>query len=382
MTRYYLPLLLLLILISSKIALCQVDRHTMGFPEKYDYPGGVIVISINNTQIITVEPTMQPSKTPSNLSDIERIIESGKSPLTTLDKYRLGDLSKISALDAILRINNEELKNILLEMYRANKSITPEELKSIMSYIKSLKAQGALSPVDEILALRALIDMLEESNEYYTNYLLAEMYAVLRELEARESLTDFTRYTPPLTSQEQGGGESISLYPQFHFPQSQWSLPRPLGAFNISIEQVVTYLALFAGAAGFLFLLRVFDVKPSVIFSRVKHSVYALLSKWFMFKSTPTYITTSDLLLDMYWRSVHVVEKYTRVKLEPSNTHREYLELVRSKLAPELFEIFDEITMAYEMYRYSGSREAGELIPKHYGDLVRRIEAGINPRRG
>ncbi|MCC6054670.1 MAG: hypothetical protein LM589_05090, partial [Thermosphaera sp.] len=99
-------------------------------------------------------------------------------------------------------------------------------------------------------------------------------------------------------------------------------------------------------------------------------------------KSTPTYITTSDLLLDMYWRSVHVVEKYTRVKLEPSNTHREYLELVRSKLAPELFEIFDEITMAYEMYRYSGSREAGELIPKHYGDLVRRIEAGINPRRG
>jgi hypothetical protein len=32
----------------------------MGFPEKYDYPGGVIIISINNTQIVTVEPTMQP----------------------------------------------------------------------------------------------------------------------------------------------------------------------------------------------------------------------------------------------------------------------------------------------------------------------------------
>jgi hypothetical protein len=77
-----------------------------------------------------------------------------------------------------------------------------------------------------------------------------------------------------------------------------------------------------------------------------------------------------DSVLEAYWRSVHIVSTISGVQKADSETHREFLAKVCERLDPGVAEVFKDITLAYEVYRYGFRAEAGQRILSGFRRLL------------
>jgi hypothetical protein len=79
-----------------------------------------------------------------------------------------------------------------------------------------------------------------------------------------------------------------------------------------------------------------------------------------------------DSVLEAYWRSVHIVSTISGIQKADSETHREFLAKVCERLDPGVAEVFKDITLAYEVYRYGFRAEAGQRILSGFRRLLER----------
>ena len=382
-----IPLLLVLLTLTTiPIVTGQIDRHTLGFPDKAQLPEDVNTIMriiINNTSsgenrsLIIYSPSLE--ETPETLKDIEKLINSGKIPISTRDLNRLRDISDLGFIDAISRIENEDLKKLLQNLYTTNSTLTHNELEQLLSYLKTLKAQGKITHVDEILALRALIELFN-NNETYSRELLNNIILALRELESGKFANNLIQSIPtPQLEQSITDINEQPLLPRLSIPQLNLlpTLPQLKHPILATMPQQLIFILISSILVVIITMLlhHKTRIEISTILTNILHRAKILHYKRALL-STPSSI--SDVYLDMYWKSVNIIEALTGIKREISTTHREYLEQVRGKLRKDLLHIFANITKAYETYKYACSKNSAIQIAENYKRLVSGINVKTN----
>jgi|GEM_PF-1920304 len=386
-----LLILVLLVLFTTPVVAGQLDRHTLGFPDKAQLPEDVNVImrlvihgneSSEYMSLVIYPPILE--ETPESLKDVEKLINSGRIPLSTRDFNRLRDISDLGVIDAISRIENEDLKKLLQNLYTSNSTLTYSEIEQLLSYIKTLKAQGKITPVDEILAMRALMELLSSSDDVHTRELFNNIVLALRELESKKFASSLVESLPVLQLEQSTTNISEqSPLPRLLIPQLGLlpSLPHLKPPLLITLPQqlVLIVISSLLAVTVVLLLHSKARVEFSSIFTGILHRAKTLLHRRKIHLSTtPPISGFRDIYLDMYWNSVNIIEALTSIKREASTTHREYLEQVREKLRGELLSTFTSITKAYEAYRYACSKSTAILIAENYKKLVSSIGVKTN----
>lgn len=343
-----LALILVLALVASLSttatnALGEADRHTPGFPQ-------------------SAEGFRPPTSPPVNLSDVENaILELLKSgALSRGDAEKLKDFSSLSFQEAVERIDNSELRDNLLNL-AGKEALSPEDIEAFLNYLNSLKTSGTLSPVDELLALRALEALTSTIQNPYTSEIMLRMLSALKGLEVAKSSP-----LPALKSPQQFSAEIPAPgLPSLHLPsvalpavpQLRFSLPS-IPLTTLIIIAVCSSIAL-AALLGRKLLGRKY-ARP--IFKRLKiHRI-----------GRAPMMHIGDSVLEAYWRSVHIVSTISGIQKADSETHREFLAKVCERLDPGVAEVFKDITLAYEVYRYGFRAEAGQRILSGFRRLLER----------
>jgi hypothetical protein len=338
-----LALILVLALVASLSttatnALGEADRHTPGFPQ-------------------SAEGFRPPTSPPVNLSDVENaILELLKSgALSRGDAEKLKDFSSLSFQEAVERIDNSELRDNLLNL-AGKEALSPEDIEAFLNYLNSLKTSGTLSPVDELLALRALEALTSTIQNPYTSEIMLRMLSALKGLEVAKSSP-----LPALKSPQQFSAEIPAPgLPSLHLPfvalpaipQLRFSLPS-IPLTTLIIIAICSSIALAA-------LLGRKYARP--IFKRLKiHRI-----------GRAPVMHIGDSVLEAYWRSVHIVSTISGIQKADSETHREFLAKVCERLDPGVAEVFKDITLAYEVYRYGFRAEAGQRILSGFRRLLER----------
>jgi hypothetical protein len=338
-----LALILVLALVASLSttatnALGEADRHTPGFPQ-------------------SAEGFRPPTSPPVNLSDVENaILELLKSgALSRGDAEKLKDFSSLSFQKAVERIDNSELRYNLLNL-AGKEALSPEDIEAFLNYLNSLKTSGTLSPVDELLALRALEALTSTIQNPYTSEIMLRMLSALKGLEVAKSSP-----LPALKSPQQFSAEIPAPgLPSLHLPfvalpaipQLRFSLPS-IPLTTLIIIAICSSIALAA-------LLGRKYARP--IFKRLKiHRI-----------GRAPVMHIGDSVLEAYWRSVHIVSTISGIQKADSETHREFLAKVCERLDPGVAEVFKDITLAYEVYRYGFRAEAGQRILSGFRRLLER----------
>ncbi len=382
--KYYALLLILLLSILTPIVIGQIDRHTLGFPDKVKLPENItlhtIIISDKsgvNKSLKIYPPSVEVA--PESIEDLEKLIKSQKLPLSTRDLNRLRDIGDLSISEIISRIESEELRNLLHKLYKSNTTLTRSELESILSHLKTLKAQGKITPVDEILALRALMDLISSGDKAAAQDLLGYMTLALRELEVEKFISKLVEFTP--TQQLSLLNTTISekpLLPGMRLPQlaplpssPHLKLSQLLTLTTFSPQLLVIIASLALIIVGVVLLYREFHLSIPSIITYFVYRTRTLLHRRSLFSDSTA--LSNDLYLNMYWNSVKAVEILTGVKRNANTTHREYLKQVSDKLREDLLVAFTSITKAYEEYRYANSKRTVQLIIENYEKLVKSI---------
>ena len=338
-----LALILVLALVASLSttatnALGEADRHTPGFPQ-------------------SAEGFRPPTSPPVNLSDVENaILELLKSgALSRGDAEKLKDFSSLSFQEAVERIDNSELRDNLLNL-AGKEALSPEDIEAFLNYLNSLKTSGTLSPVDELLALRALEALTSTIQNPYTSEIMLRMLSALKGLEVAKSSP-----LPALKSPQHFSAEIPAPgLPRLHLPfvalpaipQLRFSLPS-IPLTTLIIIAICSSIALAA-------LLGRKYARP--IFKRLKiHRI-----------GRAPVMHIGDSVLEAYWRSVHIVSTISGIQKADSETHREFLAKVCERLDPGVAEVFKDITLAYEVYRYGFRAEAGQRILSGFRRLLER----------
>ena len=376
----YTSLLALLIisLLLLPITCAQRDRHTLGFPEQkegsFDLLENLLRSFKNKTALSELEVSGEASL---NLSEIEQLLRDPTLSLSPFDRYQLRDFSNISVYEAISRIQNEDLRELLEKLYGLNRTLTTDEVLLVLNYLRSLRVQGTLTPSDELLALKALIDLAGSDNTSLHTSLLYAMLEVIKSLKARRDLESLGPLPNLLPFQPEGYlSQGLSAYTR---PGIIGKLPLPTFPGSpifphVSLDQLVPYLGVIMIVATLFTLLRYLKPPSLEVFGRLLNRVKMGLMKR-QIRSDQALAGISDPYLKAYWSSVKLMELMTGVKRSLSITHREFFVQIRSLLREDLARLFKEVTMGYELYRYAGVREAGPSIEGYYREMVRRAES-------
>jgi hypothetical protein len=315
----------------------EIDRHTPGFPK-------------NITE--STLPTPPPS-----ISDIEKIIEDlyRSGAIGAQDYEKLRNLNNLSFDEAVSRISNRDIAEGLREL-RSRGTISPNDIEAFLNYLKSLSASGSLTPSDELLALKALEILSKAIGSPYTANIIAMMYSALSRLQSGGVRIFSTELHYPTPSAQQQKIEVPSLpLPGAVLPQ----LPQALPSLPSILREALVIAGIVIAAIGATLILYRFKLFKSF------RMLIALSRK------RKGYPRIGDPFLDAYWRAVNLVSRVTGVERLDWETHREFLEKVRSLLDQESLRIFEDVTMGYELYRYGFSRESGERIVKGVEALVK-----------
>jgi hypothetical protein len=312
-----------------------------------------------------------------NLSEIEQLLRDPTFPLSPFDRYKLRDFSNISVYEAISRIQNEDLRELLEKLYGLNRTLTTDEILLVLNYLRSLRTQGTLTPSDELLALKALTDLAGSGDASLHTSLLYAMLEVIKSLEARRDLGPLSPLPNLLPFQPEGYlSQGSSAY-----TRSRIIGKLPLPTFpgfpvfpHASLDQLVPYLGVVMIAATLLTLLRYLKPPGLEVFGRLLNKIKVGLMRR-QIRSDQELAGIFDPYLKAYWSSVKLTELMTGVRRSPSTTHREFFIQVKSLLREDLARLFREVTMGYELYRYAGVRAAGLSIEGYYREMVRRAES-------
>ncbi len=376
----YTSLLALLIisLLLLPITCAQRDRHTVGFPEQkegsFDLLENLLRSFKNKTALSELEVSGEASL---NLSEVEQLLRDPTLPLSPFDRYQLRDFSNISVYEAISRIRNEDLRELLEKLYGLNRTLTTDEVLLVLNYLRSLRVQGTLTPSDELLALKALMDLAGSGDESLHTSLLYAMLEVIKSLKARRDLESLGPLPNLLPFQPEG---YLSRGSSAHTrPRIIGKLPLPTSPGfpvfpHVSLDQLVPYLGVVMIATTLFTLLRHLKPPSLEVFGRLLNRVKVGLMKR-QIRSDQALAGISDPYLKAYWSSVKLMELMTGVRRSLSTTHREFFVQVKSLLREDLARLFKEVTMRYELYRYAGVREAGPSIEGYYREMVRRAES-------
>jgi len=320
----------------------EVDRHTPGFPQ-------------------SVESLQLPAILPVNLSDVEKaILELSKQGvLSEEEAAKLKGFSNLSLQDAVTRIGNTELRNSLLNL--SNKGVlSPDDVEAFLNYLSSLKTSGALNPVDELLALRALELLAKANQSPYTSRILLTMFSVLKDLETQKSGNLTTFFKGSLQSPAE---KVFQSFPTLPLPLLQLPTAPQL---RLSLPKIPYSVLIIAGICCFSTIALLFGKRLAAHFSK-KLNIRSI--------ERMQTLKVGDRFLEAYWLSVHIVSTVSGVKKVDSETHREYLARVCQRLGPGVADLFRDITTAYEEYRYGFRAEAGQRILNGFRKLMEHARA-------
>lgn len=339
-------------------ALAGSPRHTPNFPTDIVSPDLTSLLKALGdpevADLLKKIANMEPDSGDAVLELVRRGTVSGDEGIRILRALN-------SSLDDLTLSVNASLLSDLRRLLNSSDT-SPEDLKELLETLVALRESGVLSPYDFIALARVLADGFRRVGSSVPAELT---YGVLR------SLGDLIGIPPAPAGGTGGatGGGSTLLNGLWGIPILKTSLPSvrppPLGsllwtALPVALVSVLA-LCLISRRRGL-----------SERFMRLKTAVGSMLAR----RGVPT----GDDVVSIYWASVRIVERASRVRKLDHLTHREYLASVASShLAlgrrAELVECFREITRLYEVVRFSheGDQAVAAIAKERFAEMVRSL---------
>ncbi|MEM1681984.1 MAG: hypothetical protein QW509_04685 [Sulfolobales archaeon] len=322
-------------------ALADAPRHTPNFPvnsTSVDLTSLAEVLKLVNTSTLSVETVSQ-------------LVEEGA--ISREEGARLLKALNTSLDELEGRVDPSILSNI--ERLLNSSEVNPEELRDIVQTLVSLQESGLLDPHDFIALANILANAFKRLN---LDVPIELSYGILRSLSK-------VIETPTPTRGEESVSTELSIW---RFPNMRVGLP---SIQQVSLQEGSTWIAV-------LLLLSLTTVLV-LIYWRSLYNYASKLSAKVGDLVRREVVSEGNDVLSIYWASVRLVEKVSKVKKLDYLTHREYLNSVArsSQLSgtSKLIECFGEITKLYEVSRFSHEFDPSAVARarQKFSELVRAL---------
>lgn len=335
-----------------------------------------------------------PENLPRNLEDLLRTLSEDLGK--TMPELAWSFHSNATVEDLVNSINNTHPKTLVIRASQdlAEGKLTKEALYNYLSLLQewyeSCPKGDVKATEDYLLAMRAL--MMISSQAGYTDVsinIAKQMLDILTNLRTSyiepstwDSQLDFKEPIPPELLEPFGELHehvelelgwfnripSLGSIPKLTIP-SPPGIPSPL--FTLRNEHLY-YVLTFVTVA----LLSVVLLKNLGKIGRIKLVPGTIGGSWL---KQQRYHKKMQLPIPIivYWQAVNYVSAKYRVPRSTSTTHREYLELTKSKLSIFKHELLADLTRIYELTRFANIVDAtlDEKALKAYRDLVHSDES-------
>lgn len=328
-------------------------------------------------------------KNPATSEDLNKLINllSERGDLENTHKIEaLRDYSSLSLQELLQSISSDELRNLLQRALESS-SLNEEILKEIsglylsgnisfddyvkaLYFLKEVSGSSELATKVDSLLMNTLLNSLTDSSlkvlsDVSLDSRLLESSVVSETLKSM--LSFFSRepsvnkgLTNVLESFLEGMNTPSPSVPRVRFPQ-----------FSIGLHMLVTSFSVEPTIIIFLSVMILSSVIVYLLLKRKKFTTVLarlpVIRDYFL-----EGLNIRSEVVRIYWGSVELLKK--RVPIFPNETHREYLDKVL-KSVPNVGELFERITEAYERVRW-GAQEEKLFIhnaQKAYEDLVREL---------
>lgn len=281
-------------------------------------------------------------------------------------RWLFNSMEQAKLQQLINSVSDPELRKYLeslIDMYRRGEITRIELVNKLLQYMNAHQLESG-----DYSVVNSIYEVLTRYGEYIKS-IDAEWLSRVGDLLDRVAQTAYPFYRPgPVLSVAPMGeavAQSISGAPSVSPPSI--ALPSPV---YIGAEGLAAVLILIATAVAAILLVRVLG-------KRLKGAI--LLPRRAKLKGMPMASSETSLhrILEIYWRSVEIVERAIKVCKGGSETHREFLSRVRESLG-EAAGAFGEITRVYEVYRFGGveSPELARSAEERFSYLVKVLGVG------
>jgi len=357
-------LLLLVLLLACPVAHAELPRHTPNFPESSDL--GSLQIALKD-QLADLVAAL--SGTAMNYQDLlSELVNQG-----VVSPEEANELSRIASrpLSEVINASGSNVPPEVVKLLSSGK-LSPEELSSVAELLVGLKKSGALDPYSFLALSRLVLDAAKSlgttvPSEFSTELIrtISEVLDNLRshrqELQAGVSVGERPGGQPGLPG--------VASLPKLSaLPPSFPSMSIAVVLSSGNLVALLTVLALLVALTAVVLIARS-ERARSIIRSLLPSRLVGLRGG----------LSEGDVV-SIYWSSVRLLERATRVLKADYVTHREYLGDVisrdlRVRDREELVESFRELTELYEACRFgfgAGDR-AVERARNAYAKLVRSV---------
>ncbi len=357
--------------VSSESDIVAERLHTLGFPYAVgDLESlirlfrGLASISGNST-IQDVASRLENCDSLDCLYDNRIIAGMIDRALKNSTGFNYGTLKSSDSGELLKLIEDLELRNIVEGIMEAG-AVDPSTIASILDKAWESKNSGRLSDSGYMALLEILKRIAENTGDKKSSQLISkeQVKEAARLIGENKSVIEELINMAQNIWGKYGGQQGLPSLAQESSKYQTRRRPTPslslsLTTLEIPINLLIPLIAiiLIAGA-----LYAALSIAPKVIDMGSPKRPW--LSKMGELAGT----------LKLYWESVKLVEKRTKVYMKDTSTHREYAETVKNLLG-HISEPFKNITLAYEKLRFGGAPEEtiSEDAVKNYEELRKNL---------